>query len=98
MLQLVFPDTPTHELALEPDATMKSLRPKVITSRVVPGETVAVAIRESTLGDDLELKRFFAAQKSQWSFHAVQLRCTFAAGKGETFERALVTVQLLAQR
>jgi hypothetical protein len=73
MVQLVFPDTPTHELVFEsPDSDKtKSLRPRVITSRVVLGEPAAVAIRESTLGDDLELKRFFAAQKSQWRFHAV---------------------------
>lgn len=96
MLQLRFPETPTHELALEP-VVEKGLRPKVINSRVVLGEPAAVTIQESTLGDDLELKCFFADQKSEWSFHAVQLRCTFAAGGGETFERALVTVQLSVQ-
>jgi hypothetical protein len=97
MLQLVFPETPTHELALDPEAQKKGLHPKVVTSRVVVGEPAAVTIHESTLGDDLELKRFFAGQKSQWSFHAVRLSCTFATGEGETFERAHVSVQLSAQ-
>src|SRR5580700_5547780 len=97
MLQLVFPDKPTHELALESDVSKMGLRPKVINSRVVLSEPAAVTINESTLGDDLDLKRFFAEQKSQWSFHAVQLRCTFAAGEGESFERAQVAVQLSAK-
>jgi len=97
MVEIVFPDTPSHEAVFQTSGTKKGLSPKVITSRAVLGEPAAVPIRESTLGDDIELKRFFAAQKAQWGFHAVQLRCTFAAGEGETFERATVTVQLSAE-
>jgi hypothetical protein len=96
MPQIVFRDTPTHELALEPEDT-KAFRPRRIDSRVVLSEPDAVPIDENTLGDDVDLKRFFAGQKSQWSFHAVQVRCTFKAGEGEKFERSQVAVHLTAE-
>src|SRR5271166_3148112 len=94
MLQLVFPETPRHELALESEGVTKGLRPKTINSRVFLSEPAAVTINESTLGNDLDLKRFFAEQKFQSSFHAVQLSCTFAPGEGESFERAQIEVRL----
>ena len=97
MVELAFPETPKHELVFAHEGVEKGLGPKVVTSRVVLGEPSAVTIDDATLGDDLELKRFFAGQKDQWSFHAVQLSCSFEAGDGETFERALFTVQLSAQ-
>jgi hypothetical protein len=97
MLELAFPETPAHELVFAREGVEKGIGPKVVTSRVLVGEPSAVTIDETTLGDDVDLKRFLADQKDLWSFHAVQLSCSFQAGDGEVFERALIGVTLSAQ-
>jgi hypothetical protein len=98
MATMEMPETPFHDLVLEPERRTTRGGNPVSDHRLEGwmslGEPVSIPITSESVGDDEELRQVVEAEAEKFKYHLVYLACTFRPYDDEPFLRAYLQVQL----